>query len=349
MKRSEALTWTELRVGIVVVASLAILAFAILSLGGGRAAFAETYELKAQMADVNGLKPGAPVRVGGVDVGSVTHVGFGGEGAHGLVEVTMRLDRRVQERVTTESEASLGALGLLGEKAVDIAAAPSGVPIGDGGYVRGASGDPFKGLLSDSSEATSALKRILSRMDAGEGLIGKALREEELYDRMLDVSVRMQGVMGKLEAERGPLGRLMNDESMASDLAQAAAGLGAASRRVEAGEGVLGALSSDPGLAGDVRSLAASLRQVAEGLESGRGSLGKLLQEGGLHERTERLLARLERVTANLETGEGTARRLLEDPELYVNLNGALADLRRLIADVRRDPKRYLRVKVSLF
>ena len=67
------------------------------------------------MNDVNGLKSGAPVRVGGVEVGTVTRVEFAGEGA-GMVEVTMRLDRRVKDRVTTESQATLGSLGLLGRE-----------------------------------------------------------------------------------------------------------------------------------------------------------------------------------------------------------------------------------------
>src|SRR5262245_48486779 len=120
-RSSKALTWTELRVGLVVILSLVLLAFTILYIGsGGGSPFARKYTVKALMADGNGLKPGAPVRVGGVEVGTVTEVDFAGRGGGGLVEVSMRLDRRVQPRVTTESRLTLGALGLLGEKAVDI-------------------------------------------------------------------------------------------------------------------------------------------------------------------------------------------------------------------------------------
>ncbi len=40
------------------------------------------YDVRALMGDVNGLKPGAPVRLGGVEVGTVTSVDFaGGAGA----------------------------------------------------------------------------------------------------------------------------------------------------------------------------------------------------------------------------------------------------------------------------
>ena len=224
MADKKALTWTELRVGVVVLLSLIVLAGTILYIGSGSGSpWARKYTVKATMKDVNGLKPGAPVRVGGVEVGTVTKVDLA-KGS-GEVEVEMRLDSRVQDRVTDKSQASLGAVGLLGEKAVDITAAPDGTPITDSGWVNAEKEDAFKGLLADTSESTAHLRRILARMDAGEGLIGKALRDEELYDRMADVATRLQAVMGKLESERGPLGRLMNDQDMSRNLAKSAAGI----------------------------------------------------------------------------------------------------------------------------
>ena len=316
MDKSKALTWTELRVGVVVIVSLAVLTFTILYIGsGGGSPLARKYAVKALMADVNGLKPGAPVRVGGVEVGNVTRVDFAGEEGRGLVEVTMRLDRRVADRVTTESRATLGALGLLGEKAVDISSSTQGVPIGDGGLVPAAAEDPFRSLLSDASDSTAHMRRILSRMDAGEGLVGKALRDDELYNRMVDVSVRLQAVMTKLESDKGPLGRLMNDEEMSRRLAASARGVEAFTSRIEAGQGALGALSRDEELVKDLKGVVANLADV-----SGR-----------------------------LKRGEGTAGRLLQDPEMYNNLNGALRDVRGLVSDIRKDPRKYLRVKISLF
>ena len=58
---------------------------------------------------------------------------------------------------------------------------------------------------------------------------------------------------------------------------------------------------------------------------------------------------RLDRVLARVEAGEGTAGQLLQNPELHDNLNATLKDLRQLVGDVRRDPQKYLRVRVSLF
>jgi phospholipid/cholesterol/gamma-HCH transport system substrate-binding protein len=347
--KSKALTWTELRVGVVVIVSLALLAFTILYVGGGGGSpFARHYVLKALMPDVNGLKAGAPVRVGGVEVGNVTGVGFARE-EKGFVEVTMRLDRRVREQVTTDSQAQLGSLGLLGEKAVDITPSDTGVPIDDGGLIPAASEDPFRGLLTDASESTAHLRRILSRMDAGEGLIGKALRDDELYQRMLDVSVRLQEVLAKLESDRGPLGRMVNDAEMSGRLAGAVKSLEAGATRIEEGRGALGTLSADEALARDLKALSASLSDVSGRLSRGEGTAGRLLHDDALFRRMSEVTARLDGVLTRLEAGDGSAGRLLHDPQLYTELSGAARDVRELVADIRKDPRRYLRVKLSLF
>jgi phospholipid/cholesterol/gamma-HCH transport system substrate-binding protein len=349
MDRSKALSWTELRVGLVVIVSLVVLSFTILYMGSGAGApWSPRFDVRALMRDVNGLKPGAPVRLGGVEVGSVTHLDFA-PGAGGLVEVTMRLDRRIQERVTTSSQAALGSLGLLGEKAVDLTSDPGGTPIEDGGFLPGAQEDPFKGLLSDASDSTAHLRRILSRLDAGEGLVGKALRDDELYERMTDVSQRLQGVMAKLESPTGPLGRLVNDAEMSRQLAASVRSIQSAAGRIEAGEGALGALSRDAELERDLKQLTDGLSEVARALQQGDGTAGKLIRDGSLHDKLDGVATRLDALLSRLEAGQGTAGRLVHDAELYDNLSAAARDMRALVADVRRDPAKYLRVKLSLF
>ena len=345
----KALSWTELRVGLVVIASLVILAVTTLYIGStGGTPWAATYHVKALMSDVNGLKEGAPVRVGGVEVGTVTKVDFAAD-ASGMVEVEMRLDRRVKPRITTQSTVTLGAMGLLGEKAVDITPSSKGVPIEDGGLLAGVAEDPFKGLLSDASDSTTHLKKILSRMDAGEGTIGKALRDEELYSRMVDVSVRLQQVMNKLESPSGPLGRLVNDQEMARQLASAVRGIDSIVARVDQGKGNLGILSKDEELATGLKSLTRSLNDIAAQLQRGEGSAGKLLTDDALYRRLDSVSTRLDALVTKVEKGEGTAGRIVQDPALYENLNAAAKDLRGLIGDVRRDPRKYLRVKLSVF
>jgi phospholipid/cholesterol/gamma-HCH transport system substrate-binding protein len=208
--------------------------------------------------------------------------------------------------------------------------------------------DPFKGFLSDASESTAHLKRILSRIDAGEGLLGKVLRDDELYRRLTDVSLRLQGFLGKLESESGPLGRLVNDTEMSRQLASSVRGIEAFAGRLEAGQ--------EPGRVLEGRRagrgpevLVSGLRDVAARLERGEGTAGHLLKDEAFFRKLDGVVTRLDSTLSRLNEGEGALGRALRDPELYNNLNGSLQELRGLLADVRRDPKRYLRVKLSLF
>src|SRR4029079_12770112 len=232
------------------------------------------------------LKAGAPVRLGGVEVGAVRKVELSSRGS-GMVELTMRLEKKVQPRITEKSQITLGSLGLLGEKAVDITGSAEGTPIQDGGYVPASLDDPLKGLLSDASGSSGHLRRILARMDAGEGFIGKALRDEELYDRMTDASVRMQGLMTRLEATQGPLGRMINDREMSERLVSTTRALESLAVRMDAGQGTLGALTRDDQMAKDLKDTASSLSAVAGRLREGQGTAGHLLQDDALFQRLD--------------------------------------------------------------
>ena len=68
-----------------------------------------------------------------------------------------------------------------------------------------------------------------------------------------------------------------------------------------------------------------------------------------LYDRLNSMASRVDEVMAGLESGEGTAGQLLQDRQLYENMNRTVTELRDLLADIRRDPKQYLRVNVSIF
>jgi phospholipid/cholesterol/gamma-HCH transport system substrate-binding protein len=100
------------------------------------------------------------------------------------------------------------------------------------------------------------------------------------------------------------------------------------------------------------RSLAGTLEGLdAAGARLGRGdnTLGRLLTERELYDRLQTMTARVDQVVAGLDEGRGSAGQLLRDRELYDNMNRAASELRALLSDIRKDPKKYLRVSVSIF
>ncbi len=77
--------------------------------------------------------------------------------------------------------------------------------------------------------------------------------------------------------------------------------------------------------------------------------MGRLLTEKELYDRFNSLTGRIDALTESLQKGEGSAGQFLKDKELYDHMNAAASELRQLIGDIRKDPKKYLNVRVSIF
>jgi phospholipid/cholesterol/gamma-HCH transport system substrate-binding protein len=67
----------------------------------------------------------------------------------------------------------------------------------------------------------------------------------------------------------------------------------------------------------------------------------------------ERLTARLDSLRASLQNasnkidrGDGTLGKLINDPKLYDDAKASMQEFRLLIEDIRKNPKKYVNVKV---
>ena len=102
-------------------------------------------------------------------------------------------------------------------------------------------------------------------------------------------------------------------------------------------------------MANELSSASANVDAITGRLNRGEGTAGKLLTDDALFNRMTELTARFEKLAAGLEAGEGTAGALLKDQQLYENMNKTVAELSGLIGEIRKDPKKYLNIRVSIF
>jgi phospholipid/cholesterol/gamma-HCH transport system substrate-binding protein len=346
MPRTRSLAWSELKIGIVAVAALVLAAMIIVAVGGTAGFAWQRYELKTKFPDVKGLKNGAVVRVAGVEVGKVDDVRFAGA----EVEVVMGVKKGNESRITTDSRASIGALSLLGEPIVDISPASSGTPLKNGDYVPGIRAP---GQLSDVAEgATQSLEQvtaILKDIRAGKGTVGKLFSDDALYKEITAFVTAAEGVAVGLREGKGTLGRLIKDPVAYERLSASLENLQELTRRINAGEGSLGRFLKDDALAKSLTSASGNVEQVTARMNRSDNTFGKLLTEQELYNRFNSLVGRIDKITADLQQGEGTAGQVLRNKQLYENMNAAVSELRSLISDVRKDPKKYLNVRVSIF
>jgi phospholipid/cholesterol/gamma-HCH transport system substrate-binding protein len=353
MPRTRSLAWTELKIGLLSIFAIVVASIFIFLLGGQGGFFWQQYSLKSMFTNTAGLKEGAPVRVAGVEVGSVEALNFVGD----KVEVVMKINEDMRPRITSTSTASLGSVSLLGEAAVDITASSGGSPIPEWGYIP--SGRPV-GSITDvatqASEGIEAATRLLVEVGEGRGTVGKLFTDETLYRQLNRFVVAAQEVADTLRQGQGTIGRLAQDPAAARSLEASLANLEAVTARIRAGQGSLGQLLNDDALSKSVTSATANLDKasanidaIAGRLNRGEGTAGKLVSDPQLYNRLNSMADRLDKVTEALQQGQGTAGQLLHDRQLYENMNGAVNELRSLVKDIRADPKKYLNVRVSLF
>lgn len=346
MPRTRALAWAELKIGVIAVVSL-VLAAVFIYMVGGQAGFAwQQYRLKAKFDNVQGLMTGALVRLAGVGVGSVENMEFVGS----EVEVTLKIARSMQPKITDQSYASIGMVSLLGAPVIDITPSVSGTPLRDWQYLRARR--PIGQLPEVAERASAGLEeatRLIQDLRQGRGAIGRLLTDEGLYRDLKAFVGSAEEVVGRLNRGNGTMARLLRDPDAYTALEASLANLAEITTRMRRGEGSLGVLATSRTFADSLASATASVDRLASRIDRGEGTLGKLATDRALYDRLDALSRRLDSVLTRLDEGEGTAGQLLRDKRLYENMEAAVFELRTLVSDIRKDPKKYLNVKVSLF
>ena len=287
-------------VGSFVLASLAALALVIVSLSSQERPFADRYRLVAHFDNVQGLIANAPVWLAGTQVGRVESVTLSvRESGESAVEVELRIDTEVASRIRADSTASIGTIGLLGDRYVEVSlGSPRTEMLGDGDEIRAidpvnisAVIDSGASALDNIASLTGNLNAVLADFESGEG-------------------------GAKLASSVGSVGDIVN--------------------QIQDGDGLLHSLIYDEYEGSGVESIESSLATLEDILNEiarGEGLLHSLIYE----EVTDQEVvaealdvgSRLNKILAKLDEGEGTFGLLLNDPTLY-------EDLKRLVGGAQR-------------
>ena len=346
MPRTRSVTWAQLKLGVVGIVAMLLVAILVVAVGGTGGFPWQRYPLKTTLADAAGLKSGAVVRLSGKEVGTVTRVEFSGP----ALEVWMELSRDVRHLVTTASTASVGSLSLLGEPMIDLRAASTGAALEDWAYVRAVgTGAGFSDLTTTANETMADVQTMVADLRAGRGTLGKLFTDDAVYREVNALVTAAGDVARAVRAGRGTLGALTTDRAAYDAMKGAVDNLQTMTARINNGQGAIGRLLNDEAIGRSLANTTASLEQATGRLGRGEGTLGKLMTDEQLYARLTAVSTRMEQIVASLESGQGTVGKLLRDQQLYENMNRAVVELRDLFAEVRKNPKKYLNLKVSIF
>lgn len=317
MKRSALITWDQVRVAGIILAALAILAFAGYKLGQAANLFTSRYDLVAYLDNANGLRPGGSVTLAGQLVGTVKDIEFlpvDFDTTRNL-RVVARIDRSVREQIRRDSEARLRTMGLLGDKVLDISPGTPGFAVLEqGDTLRVETALDYEAVLAKAAGAvddvvllTRDLRTVTAGLARGQGTMGQLLTNRAMYDQMTSAMARANALFASLQNPNGTFGRMMNDPTLYNRLTVAVA----------------------------------TLDSTLAAVNSSQGSLGRLLRDTTLYANVVGIAQGADSLIAMLSNEQGMLGRMMSDQTLYDQLIKLTTDLGAVLADVRRDPRRY--------
>ena len=357
-KRSDI--FAETIVGIFMAAVLALLAYFTIVISGvdilvGRA----KVPVSIVFADVGGLKERDSVMYRGMKVGVIDRIVLESTNVTMTVRVEDDVVLREGYRISVASLSLLGGNYLLLEegkgaplpldKTVFRGESPTDW-MRDLGRIASSIGDltsdgGLKSIITNAEAVAAKLNTIVSRVERGEGTIGKLLSSDEtVYQDVKDTVASAKTIAGRLERGEGTLGKLLSsDETVYQDVKDTVASAKTIAGRLERGEGTLGKLlSSDDTVYQDLKASLANIREVTAKLKDGNGLLAKLTSDekmaadaSALIERLSSASADLATVASRMEKGEGTLGKLSANSELYDEVTALLKDVRQIIDNYR--------------
>ena len=325
MKRSTFITWDQLKVGLVILISLAILMVAVYRLGKAANLFASRYQLVAVLPNAVGLRVGGQVTLAGQTAGAVRRIEFlpvDGDTTRNL-RLVMEIDEALKAHIRTDSRGQIRTQGLLGDKILDIT--PGTLRHGvlqDGDTISMGESLDYDAIIRQASSAvgdmvqlTADLRVITGGIVRGEGTMGQLLTNRALYDELTSTLDRTNAMLVRLQNPNGSVGRLLDD----------------------------------PQLYNNLNNMLVSVDTLVRTMSAQEGTVGMLLRDTTLYGRLTSITGSADSLLKTLASGQGTAGKMLQDQQLYDNMNKAIADLTASLEDVRRNPGKDLKGVVKVF
>lgn len=299
----------EIAIGVSVIVAIVILIFGIEYLKGINLFRPANFYI-AYYDNVNGLEISAPVKVNGYKVGQVREINFNYE-KPGKTEVVLALNRNLH--LPVDSKAVISS-SLMGEAFIEINVGNSKEYLPVGGEVHTSS---IPGLLDGVTESVMPqVTETLNNVNLLLTNLNKVVADPAITSTM----TRLDGISNNLYIASGALNTVIGTD---------------VPRFVNTANGILynagGVLYRVDTIASNLSSLTAELNRlpIAETMDN-----------------VNKTVANLETFSQSLKNQNSTLGKLMNDPELYNRINNVAASVDSLIVDIKRNPKRYISIKL---
>lgn len=358
MPSQQRVSTAQLKVGILGIVALACVTLLIFLLTGNTQFFANLVELHVYTSDAAGLTSGAPVRINGIQAGSVKTVELSGEtNPARVIRVDLAVQQDMLKQIPVDSIASIASDNLLGSsKFLQITKGTRPETVRPGATLKSAGTQQFDQLVQQGFGVLDSLQAILAKVtdivnsiEVGKGTIGKLLVDETLYNSLQATVSQVQLLATTLNSKNGTIGRLINDSELYDQAQTVISRLDSITQQLQQGQGTAGMILKDPKLYNDLDKSVDQLNTILANLNAGKGTAGELLHDDKLARQLSGTLTKVDVTLDKVNSGQGTLGQLLVNPQLYDAATGTTRELHGLLKDFRANPKKFLSIKLHVF
>jgi phospholipid/cholesterol/gamma-HCH transport system substrate-binding protein len=337
----------EIKVGAFVLAGLVATGSVIFMIGEERQLFKSKVDYQVSFTDVQGLRPGSPIRMGGLDIGTVTKVTYSPDEKDHRIHVTVSLVAEQAKRVKTDSVATIEGKGLLGDKMISVSiGTPKSPSLPAGGTIQSKEADDLGQMMAKLGSISVKVEKVVENLERTTGALADTGLHEDIRGTMSSLNV----VTGSLARKEGYAGKILSDPAEAQHLSQVVKNLeattGELQQTAQGVNAILHQVRTGPGLAHELLygqesakaisqfgGAADELRLTLKGVREGNGVARSLIYGD---DSSQEFMANLNaasddirQITANLRAGKGTIGALLTDPSVYEDLKMVLGNVER--------------------
>ena len=222
------------------------------------------------------------------------------------VLVHLAIESDVQ--LTRDCLVAIRNVGLMGEKVIAVTLRPTGIAYTERDTIRGVYEKGIPEVVAELGPAVGTVSQL---------------------------TTQLQGVAESLN-RNGDLANSMENLRVASTELRKAV--------IENREALRVTMGNFQSASGTARRLTTDREaQVRKALDNFASSAEKLDQLSG---RLDSLRSSIQNVSSRVESGQGTLGKLVQDEKVYDDTRATIAELKALIADIKANPKKYLKISV---
>src|SRR5436309_865912 len=289
----------EISVGAFVSIGLILFAVGVMAISKEQRLFSRKTKYWTHFDNTSGLAEGSPVRLVGVQIGTVTEIEFPEDIRETKIKVVFSVDREYAVRIRAGTQALLKSLTYLSQdKYIELTPGDPDKPTlpADGFIEPGVSQweemtQQGQSIADDVKEITASLRDLLVAINRGGGIVQEMIHNPE-FGRQGVTSLEgslasLRRLLEGIEKGKGLAGGVLTNEAFAKKQLENIDGtlshVRAVMEKLDSDQGMIAELTSPDGRGAktmdDLRSAAASLRETAENVSKGKGLIGRLMND----------------------------------------------------------------------